>query len=267
MKTRLYVIVSSLMLSACAATQIHSYNNTLVELYETKTRAETAEQWAQYETATTGLENLATEAEQAADKETTAVNKISLYRVAATAAWQSESNAGVLRIADKGSKLCGENRNVDSAPRDCAMLGVIPLLAAIDDTARRYELLNAAVNETLKEDRESKHGPATVKIFAEYEKGLSDLLTKRASATRPKVSDGYRRVLDQNIGIAVENLNESYQLVRKSHSVDEEDGSADPAEKDATCRLIALKRALEFDKLQDAADKLIPAPVQACPAA
>jgi hypothetical protein len=267
MKTQLYVIVSLLMLSACATTQIHSYNSALVEFYETRSRAEADQQWTQYETATAGLENLATEAEQAADKESTALNKISLYRVAATAAWQSERDADVLRITDKGNKLCAENNNAESAPRDCAMLDVIPLLAALDDAARRYELLIAAVKETPKEDWETKHGPATVEIFADLERGLSDILTKRERTKTLKVSDGYRKIMDKNIGIAVENLNEAYQLLRRAHALDPEDGSADPAEKDATCRLLALKAKLKSDQFQDAADKLMPAQVEGCPAA
>ena len=257
MNARLLAISISLLLSACTATQIHSYNDALVEFYSTKISARDAGDWNQYETATTGLENLAKEAEESAGEEAKAVNKISLYRIGATAAWQSDRKDDVIRIAGKGDDLCASDGNADLAPRDCAMLDVIPVLAAIDETTRSYELLNAEVVSTPKEQRETAHGAKTVELFDSAEQGVIALLDKRDNVN-PRVSDGYKQMLDQNIGRAADVYNRTYTTLRTAHQVDPGDNGKDPMEAKANCRVIALKSELESRKLDSAAAHLVP---------
>jgi hypothetical protein len=265
MQARLFAIGISVLLGACAAPQIHSYNDALVEFYASKAIAEEKKDWARYETAAASLENLAREAEQAADSAPKVANKISLYRVGATAAWQSERRDDVLRIASKGSELCAAEGNAGLAPRDCAMLGVIPVLAAIDENTRNYERLNIEVSATEQSGRETEYGASTVELFDAAEKGVRALLDEKEKA-KTGVSDGYSRVLDQNIEIAAGALNETYQLLRKAHNVDAADNGRDPAEANANCRVIALKKMLDTEGLAPAAGRLTPeAENAACP--
>ncbi|CAA0099055.1 Uncharacterised protein [Halioglobus japonicus] len=257
MKTRLSAISIIVLISGCAARQIHSYNDALVEFYSTKVAAADTDDWSRYETATISLENLAREAEEDAEDEENEVNSISLYRISATAAWQSDRTEDVIRIAEKGAELCANGTNADLAPRDCAMLDIIPLLAAIDQNRRIIESLREDVSNTVKGEREVSYGEATVELFGSTERGIVLLLDRR-EGINPKVSDGYKRVLDQNIEAAAGIYNQTYALLRNTHNIDPTDNGADPTETHANCRALALKNKLSSMSLDAAANKLTP---------
>ncbi len=89
-------------------------------------------------TVNAALSALADEAAaRGANTSNSQVNRISFYRVAATAAWQA-GDVKVVTYANEGFSLC-DSENYQKAPRDCGMLSVIPGFASVDELTKRIE--------------------------------------------------------------------------------------------------------------------------------
>lgn len=90
---------------------------------------------------------LADAARARADAAAEAPAAVSLYRIAATAAWGAgpPHNTRLLPISDKGGAACARLPNGDaSQPRDCALLRLAPTLATLDEQSEIVRRLRDA---------------------------------------------------------------------------------------------------------------------------
>lgn len=145
--SRLWTIgLLTIFLTGCTATSIWEHNNDLVSFYLAKKSSEG--DVIALEGAMAGLQSVADTAIAAAGKANGDANKISLYRIAATAAWQGEYEAGIDGVGP-GVQLCKNKEKAKLVPRDCGMLMVIPVFLATDMTTIRFDARNtASVAET-----------------------------------------------------------------------------------------------------------------------
>jgi hypothetical protein len=89
--------------------------------------------------------------------------KISNYRIAATAAWQRLDQRTVT-LAREGSAVCNSGNGFELAPRDCAMLLIIPDLLVNDVWASRYP------------DMEREPSPSGGGFAAKYRSAVDELV-------------------------------------------------------------------------------------------
>ena len=95
-----------IFLNACVALSLREANHELADLYRAKSEAVNSRQWEQEMTVNAALSTLADEAAaQGADRSNSAINRISFYRIAATAAWQA-GDVNVVAYAADGYSLC-----------------------------------------------------------------------------------------------------------------------------------------------------------------
>lgn len=235
MKSRYGALLIVLLLSGCAATQIHSYNSALVDLHAAKSRAEADNNSMQLETAKSGLANLADEAAANAAKQTEVANKISLYRIAGTAAWQS-GEGGVQQLIAEGVKLCRVDANAAKAPRDCGMLIVVPVFAAVELTTSSYNATLTKVRATPAAQRESLYGKKTQAIFGDFYDATILLINNRALVDGFGASPGFYTVLDQNMKTLFNSTAKAHELVRLTYNPGE-------VENETACRVETLQDA------------------------
>jgi hypothetical protein len=130
-----------LFIYGCTAASFSSLQSDFITLYQQKDRCEQAQKkdetlpsecMADYDQA---LINIAQEAEKLEGKAEDARTRIGILRLGALAAWQA-GEKGFNKaddLASKGSRLCESlDREHFGAPRDCAILGVLPALVAHD---------------------------------------------------------------------------------------------------------------------------------------
>ena len=189
MMIRMAFLVFALTLSGCSSFELRDANSQLTALYSviqsnqqsTRSSARIAET-----NARNSLARLAVDAAAAADKVSNVASQIAFLRIAATAAWQSLdfTQAGV--YADKGTMLCIP-ANIESVPRDCGMLSILPDMAAIDQNTltlnRSTDLSSAELNQ----------------LFDDYSARISSLLGKRNSISSA-ASPGLIDAIDASIG-------------------------------------------------------------------
>lgn len=165
--TTVTLIATASILCACqTARQIDDANEQLTSYYYAKQQA--ADDPVMKETAITSLRELGrTSAEQAASTSDPR-NKISFYRVAATAAWQAGDPA-VIEYSAAGSEVCEEQWS--SAPRDCGMLTFIDDLAAVDETTDQFGAAR----------RSGPNEARAVELFERYEESAITMIENRAN--------------------------------------------------------------------------------------
>ena len=175
------------LFSGCqTAAHLNDANEQLLSYYTAKSQAADP---TMKETAVASLQGLATNTAERANAESDPLNKISFYRIAATAAWQA-GDANVVEYAAAGSQVCEDQW--DNAPRDCGMLLFIDDLAAIDETTATFNELkasNASVDEA-------------VDVFERYEATANTMIEIRPQlATNVPVSllVGFDKRLDELI--------------------------------------------------------------------
>ena len=140
----LILITAIALLAGCqTAMQLHDANQQLTSYYYAKTQA--TDDPAMRETAIASLRDLGKASAAIAEKTEDPLNKISFYRVAATAAWQA-GDAAVLEYTEGGSKIC-EN-HWSGAPRDCGMLTFIDDMAAVDETTAEFNRVDKSGSAT-----------------------------------------------------------------------------------------------------------------------
>jgi hypothetical protein len=91
--------------------------------------------------------------------------KISYYRIAATAGWESRDSRTVA-IANEGSAVCNANAGFDLSPRDCVMLLIIPDLLVNDVSISNAEQLARQGNQ----GRAARYSPVVGDLLDAYER-------------------------------------------------------------------------------------------------
>jgi len=149
-----------------------SLNTDLVRLQEQKLALEKQARGPGRDAALVQLAHIDGELERVFDAASSAARqgsdtraKISYYRIGATAGWQ-RTDARTVALAQEGSELCNRSNGFDLAPRDCAMLLIIPELLVNDVWAGRFK---AMVAES--EAREYAGG-----LVIKYRRSADDLL-------------------------------------------------------------------------------------------
>ena len=122
MKIRILLVFTwlAITLGGCTAFQLHDANQALTNHYFAKQKAAENGDWRMVEDARSALASLAADAAAQAEKESDVGKQIAFYRVATTAAWQSD-DTHVLRYADSGQSLCNGGQ-FDKAFHPCAPL-------------------------------------------------------------------------------------------------------------------------------------------------
>ena len=143
---RIQALALVLILGACAGSQLSGLNTDLTRLAEQKKQLDTSSRTKSGKDRDAALVQLAhvdSELERLTDAAYGAARgsldlkaKISYYRIAATAGWQS-GDARTITIAQEGTRACNQGNGFDLSPRDCVMLLVIPDLAVNDAWGRR----------------------------------------------------------------------------------------------------------------------------------
>jgi hypothetical protein len=190
LKAILFVLLGVIvLLNGCITLDLRQANRELTELYRAKSEAINSKQWEQEVTVNAALSALADEAAaQGADKSISEINRISFYRIAATAAWQA-GDAKVVAYAAEGFSLCTPE-NFSKAPRDCGMLSVIPDLASVDELTKRIEdaQRRAGGGTNLPTEQE------VVQLFDDIKSRIDSLLAKRGpikkSSAHPQLIEG-----------------------------------------------------------------------------
>jgi hypothetical protein len=165
-------IAAMALLAGCqTAMQLHDANQQLTSSYYTMVQA--TDNPAMRETAIASLRDLGKASAASAAKTKDPLNKISFYRVAATAAWQA-GDVAVLEYADAGSKIC--EKHWSGAPRDCGMLTFIDDMAAVDETTTEFNQATKSGSATAQQAEE---------IFKKYEASAQNMIANHGTlATR-----------------------------------------------------------------------------------
>lgn len=177
-------------LAACTAFELRDANSQLTELYIAALNDDPLVR----SNARRALATLADDAGSAAASGGVAANQISFYRVAATAAWQAREFSAANDYAEEGMQLC--ETNAASVPRDCAMLAIIPSLAAVDEL-------------TLEVDRHPGTSRLLV-IFGLYGSRADDLIEARQRIAGGQADPDLVAELDERIGqLVCNNMNQA----------------------------------------------------------
>lgn len=210
----IWVVGTALLLSGCGAIKINELDEKLVSLHQLKTQTQDTEEgpFRMSDAIRFRFAELAKEALEAASKLGSGeqLNKVSLYRIAATARWQSldrkfefqsaddgkESGlASTLTISQAGTAVCNEKYSKDAKrtvadllPRDCFLFDVLPYL---EDQDRATTLFRTA---ELNHDKQNPPDPlVTLKA---YRQAYDSLRTSFAKVTEKR---------NAKIGLAVPN--------------------------------------------------------------
>lgn len=184
------ILLAGSSLAACTAFELRDANSQLTELYAAAASGDAIAS----SNARSGLATLAADAGAAAARASVPANQISFYRVAATAAWQARDFEGASAYADAAAELC--RANAAAVPRDCAMLGIIPSLAAVDELTLRLDT---------RPDRST-----LLDIFRLYGSRADELIAERAEIARGPVDPELVSEIDRRIGqVLCENMNQA----------------------------------------------------------
>ena len=188
------------LLGACATSsfELRDANEALNSYYAALQQSSEDNDWGMAEQSQMALDTLAEDAAAQAEKEKDARNSIAFYRVAATAAWQADSD-DVITYAGKGEALCATDGNVNRVPRDCAMLKLIPMLASVDQTTDDLDRLNEKLEGTTTAEQRAPFVPDAEAIFADYRDNFSRLLTARQEIEASPVSPDFVQAMDDNL--------------------------------------------------------------------
>jgi len=185
-KLALTFITLGLLAGCQTAAHLNDANEQLLSYYTAKSQAADP---TMKETAVASLQVLATDTAERAEAESDPLNKISFYRIAATAAWQA-GDANVVEYAAAGSQACVDQWA--NAPRDCGMLLFIDDLAAIDETTATFNGLKAS----------SASVDEAVDVFERYEATANAMIEIRpqlATNVPASLLTGFDKRLDELI--------------------------------------------------------------------
>ena len=144
-----WLVALSALLAGCTGPQLLNLNTDLVRLQEQKSTLEKQARGSARDAATVQLAHIDGELERVFEAATSAARqvfdtkaKISYYRIASTAGWQ-RTDVRTVALAQEGSELCNRSNGFDVAPRDCAMLLIIPDLLVNDVWAAKFSAMVA----------------------------------------------------------------------------------------------------------------------------
>ncbi|MCP3953102.1 MAG: hypothetical protein GY697_12920 [Desulfobacterales bacterium] len=183
-KTLLVLLLLIFTVAGCTALDINKANRDLLDLYKEKVVHEKAGlgNWEKLVSVKAALSDLANSSgERCRDENISELNRISFCRVATTAAWQSE-NKNLLSFSDEGVSICNKNNNYNLAPRDCAMVLIIPNFAAVGELGKHYtKLKDSLVND------QSANSADFLTLYNKMRDRLHSLLKSHASIKNTKV--------------------------------------------------------------------------------
>lgn len=183
------------LLDGCVTLDLRQANHELADLYRAKSEAINSKQWEQEVTVNAALSALADEAAaQGADKSNSEINRISFYRIAATAAWQA-GDVKVVRYASEGLSLC-KQENYLKAPRDCGMLSVIPDFASVDELNKRIEDIQSRVGSVPNLPTEQE----VIQLFDDIKTRINSLLAKRDPIKKSSAHPDLIQGIDKRTG-------------------------------------------------------------------
>lgn len=196
-------LVFALLVAGCAGPRISDLNGELIQLQQQKAtlereaprRDETVIRLTQISEQFERVGDAGyAQARQAADLKA----KISNYRIAATADWQ-RGNERALVVAQEGIQLCNTRNGFEVAPRDCAILLVIPSLMINDLMVLKVSQggLNSAAPDFVTRARE-----ATVVLLQSYlglNSAISRVSTTGVSADMIQVMQTQQSRISTNI--------------------------------------------------------------------
>jgi hypothetical protein len=144
-------IITGVSIVSCGATvRIIDANEQLNSFYHSLAQAQATGDETMEVTALSMLEDLAKSSAEQADKTINTLNKISFYRVAATAAWKA-GDTNVISYSNAGQAVC--KKEWANAPRDCGMLTFIKYLAAVDETTKLFAIEQPKPNHQIDDDQ------------------------------------------------------------------------------------------------------------------
>ena len=184
--TSFLLFAISVLLSGCATLDLRQANHELADLYRAKSEVINSGHWEQEVTVNAALSALADEAAaQGAEPSNSQANRISFYRIAATAAWQA-GDVKVVTYANEGFSLCS-SENYQKAPRDCGMLSVIPGFASVDELTKRIEDIRRRASGGPSPPTEKEVGQLFGDIKSRIDSLLKNRNTIRQSSAHPKL--------------------------------------------------------------------------------
>jgi len=188
-------ITAIALLAGCqTALQLHDANQQLTSYYYAKNQV--TDDPAMRETAIASLRDLGKASAAAARKTKDPLNKISFYRIAATAAGQADDPA-VLEYAGEGSKVC--EKHWSEAPRDCGMLTFIDDIAAVDETTAEFNRVSNSESPTAQQAQ---------KIFENYEASAKNMIAgfeTLATSVPAEMLTVYSKRIDDLVCISIGN--------------------------------------------------------------
>ncbi len=191
----LVFLLIGVLLNGCVTLDLRQANHELADLYRAKSEAINSKQWEQEVTVNAALSALADEAAtRGADKSLSEVNRISFYRIAATAAWQA-GDVKVVAYANEGLSLCTPE-NYQKAPRDCGMLSVIPGFASVDELTERIEDIKRRASGGSNPPSEQE----VVQLFNDLKSRIDSLIRNRNTIKQSSAHPKLIEEIDKQVG-------------------------------------------------------------------
>jgi len=194
----LITTLALLLLTGCVALDIRQADQALIDNYSAKQTALSTGDGPLLMSTMSALDRLAKDsAAEGARTTNGALNRISFYRIATTAAWQAGSD-DVLVYAKDGTALCNSPSIGTAPPRDCGMLLVFPYLASADKLTADFKALDRRLNSgpgDLDADRAEAE-----RIYTGYEDAFDGVLDARRSIKGTDAPPAFYTALDSNLG-------------------------------------------------------------------
>jgi hypothetical protein len=223
----LFIVPPLILLSACNALKITEANQALSNHYYAKEKAqekiisenENLSNIAILNSVNLALQDLAIETQKVADEESNVKNRIVLYRISATAAWQSD----LLKASDysaKGHSLCQTEKNIEDVHVHCGMLAFIPLFSAVDKNtveAKRlkHEIENARVDDNMVALK--RYQIEAQSIFDNYKTAITAALITKQSISNYQLSESFSAQVDDNMrDIVCNKLSQTNTLISRA---------------------------------------------------
>ncbi len=188
------------VVTGCTALTVSDANEQLTAAYQAKVAAKqsTPRDQTGLLLAQTSLSQVADDAGAAAEHSRGAANRISLYRIAAVAAWQAGDSGATDRYATLGQAECADQ--AQPPQRDCGMLAIIPSLRSADEQTAAVEALRQRLRAAPpgQEEREEAE-----RIFGNYQDGFDRILEQRRHWAGGTMPTGFIEAIDANLDVLV----------------------------------------------------------------
>jgi hypothetical protein len=197
----LVAVLLATLLSSCQSTSIRALNDSLSNTYLSMQQATQGKNQMLLQNAQISLANLANEAKTEAQKATDTRNKIVLYRIAATAAWQS-GTLDTLAFAKPGQQSCdalSDGDQVAEMATQCAMLAMLPIYAEVDSATATYDQLFARSRQPMNAEQKTDLGTQLKAVVARYNTMIQAALHQRRTLDSTVVSSGFLQQADGHL--------------------------------------------------------------------